>query len=486
MPFIAAITLHNLKSEENCCPDSKDVDGNLSSWYKCTALLQQHAFYMEVCLTKYGEKVTLKTYLDMAYFSLAMSFVEESAKAFGLGAPEVIKLGLACEEIFVYLSESDQKNSAIAIEAENGVYYTGIRFLFDGRNFDPHAFNLTAKISLDSEADLKQMGLIIAARSVERLYILHDTREGFGVGLIKEKSYPGVTEHIDVPVKPLTNYHIASPDSESLKLFVRHTLSHYPSRLFPAGFFYPGKIADMVTSGRYHVLVASDGQEIAAGGIVWQIAGAGMIEIYGPYLFNQPEEFHMAEALVDHLLMAVAKIDAVCLVDVFATPELPKGYFELLGSLEFFLPDGKKQSWPFYYRHHKEDPGSQVWAHPDLLPFLDETYKRLFFARNILQTNYEGEKRPPHAVLFPRFDRSQNLVRLRAVWDGTDFSDILSRHIQIFKTEGILNILFEIDLGHAWQANLAPVLMEHNFVPKMILPYAGAGDMVVFQYAGEV
>jgi hypothetical protein len=441
---------------------------------------------MEVCLIKHGEKTTLKTYLDMAYFSLAMSFVEESAKAFGLGAPEAIKLRLACEEIFVYLSELDQNSKSIAIEAENGIYYTGIRFLFDARNFDPHAFNLTAKVSLDSEADLSQMGLIIASRSVERLYILHDAREGFGVGLIKEKSYPGVTEQVNASVKPLTKYRIIQPDSETIKLFVHHTLSHYPSRLFPADFFYPGKIADMVASGRYHVLIASDGKESAAGGIVWRSAGAGMIEIYGPYLFNQPEEFHMAEALVDHLLMAVAKTDAVCLVNVFATPELPKGYFELLGSLEFFLPDGKKQLWPFYYRLHKEDPGSQVWAHPDLLPFLDETYKRLFFARNILQTNYGGEERSSHAVLFPRFDRSQNLVRLSAVWDGTDFPDILARHIQIFKTEGILNILFEIDLGHAWQANLAPILMGHNFVPKMILPYAGTGDIVVFQYTGEV
>jgi hypothetical protein len=441
---------------------------------------------MEACLAKHGEKVILKTYLDMAYFPLAMSFVEESAKAFGLGATETIKLILACEEIFVYLSESDQMSKAIAIEAENGVYYTGIKFLFDARNFDPYAFNLTANISLDSETNLKQIGLIIASRSVEKLYILHDAREGFGVVLIKEKSYPGVTEQADAPVKTLTHYSIISPDSETLKLFIRRVLSYYPSHLFPADFFYPGKIADMVSSGQYNVLVASDGQGNVAGGTVWRIAGIGMIEIYGPYLFSQPEEFHMAEALIDHLLMAVAKTDAVCLVDIFATPELPKGYFELLGSLEFFLPDGKKRLRPFYYRHHKEDPGSQIWSHPDLLPFLNETYKRLFFARNILQTNYGGEERHPHAVLFPRFDMSLNLVRLRAIWDGTDFPDILGRHIQLFKTEGILNIIFEIDLGHAWQANLVPALIKHHFEPKMILPYAGTGDMVVFQYAGKI
>jgi hypothetical protein len=39
--------------------------------------------------------------------------------------------------------------------------------------------------------------------------------------------------------------------------------------------------------------------------------------------------------------MTIVKTDAVFLVDFFVTPELPKNYFELLGSLEYFLPDGK-------------------------------------------------------------------------------------------------------------------------------------------------
>jgi hypothetical protein len=422
----------------------------------------------------------------MTYFPLTMSFVEESARAFGLGSSEAIKLRLACEEIFVYLSESDQKNKAIVLEAENGVYYTGIRFLFDAHNFNPRAFNLTAKPSLDSEAGLKQMGLIIASRLVERLYILNDAREGFGLGVLKEKAYPRVTDPKVLSVKPLTQYKITKPDNETVKFFVLNTLSYYPNHFFPVDFYYPGKIADMASSGRYNILVASNARGDTAGGIVWRVPSAKMVEMYGPYLFNQAQESHMAEALVDHLLMAIAKTDAVCLVDVFTTPELPKKYFELLGSLDIVLPDGKKQLWPFYYRHLKEDPGSRVWAHPDLLPFLDKTYKYLFFARNIMQTKYGGEKRPPRAVLFPRFDRSQNLVRLRVAWDGTDFSDILDRHIQIFKDESIFNILFELDLGHAWQANLSPLLMEHSFAPKMILPYAGTGDIVIFQYTGEL
>jgi hypothetical protein len=64
---------------------------------------RQHTAYMEVCLTMQGEKVSLRTCLDMPYFPPTMSFEEELAKAFGLDAPKVTKLRLACEE-FLYIS----------------------------------------------------------------------------------------------------------------------------------------------------------------------------------------------------------------------------------------------------------------------------------------------------------------------------------------------------------------------------------------------
>ncbi len=436
----------------------------------------------EAPLSHKADKVSLKTHLDMTYFSLAMSFVEESARAFGMEKTDTLKLRLACEEIFTYLAESGQLNKSITIEAENGIYYVGMKFLFEGRTFDPHAFNLTSEPSLDCEAGLREMGLIIASRSVDRLYMLFNPRDGFGVGLLKEKTYPEISEPVTVAVKPLKKYAVKAPDGETLKLFARHVRSYYPQHLYPTSFLYPGKVADMVASGRYHALVASDDRTSVAGGLVWRAAGAKVIEMFGPYLFSQPPEYGMAEGLIDRLITTIAKTEAICLLNIYATPELPRDYFELLGAIDYTLTDGQKQTWPFYYRHLREDPGAHVWAHPTLQPFLAEEYARLAFARDIVPTGHGGENRPVHAVLSPRFDRTQNLVRLRAIWDGMDFSSVLGEHVKVLKEEGLSTIIFELDCAHPWQADLAPILMEHGFLPHLILPYAGKGDLVVFQY----
>jgi hypothetical protein len=427
-------------------------------------------------------RVSLQIHLGMTYFSLAMSFAEESAKAFGMGETDILKLRLACEEIFMYLSESDQSGKDITIEAENGIYYVGMKFLFDGRTFDPHAFNITSKPSLDNETGIKEIGLIIASRSVDKFSMLFDAREGFGIGILKEKTYPESRE-VEIPsVKPLTKYVVKTPDSETLKLFARQVPLYYPRHLYPADFLYPGKMVDMVANGRYDALVAWDDRAGAAGGVIWRVAGTKTVQMFGPYLFNQPPEYGMAEELIDSLIMAVAKTDALCLLNVYSTPEVPRGYFELLGAINYILPDGQQQTWPFYYRQLKEDPGARVWAHLSLQPFLSEEYKRLAFARDIALTGHDGENRPDHAVISPRFDRTQNFVRLRAIWDGKDFSNILGEHVRLLKGEGLSNILFELDCAHAWQANLAPILMEHGFKPHIIFPYAGRADIVLFQY----
>jgi hypothetical protein len=434
----------------------------------------------EAPLTQRADKVSLKTYLDMTYFSLAMSFVEESAKTFGMEIKDALKLRLACEEIFTYLLGSNQKGKAFTLEATDGIFYVGLKFLLEVRSID--SLDFTPDPLNDGEGSLREMGLIIASRSVDKLRLIFDGPEGFGVELLKDKTYPEMSDFDVLPAKPLKTFSIKPRDSEVLKLFARQVTSHYGSQLYPAAFLYPGKIADMVASGHYHALVASDSHASAAGGVLWHPVGARMIEFAGPYLFNQPPEYGMAEALVDHLLMAVAKSQALCLLTSYATPELPKHYFDLLGAIEYTRSDDTKQTWPFFYRSLNEDPGTEVWAHPVLQSFLKEEYGRLAFARKIVLTTREGEGRPPNALLSPRFDRTQHLVILKAMWDGKDVATVLEKHVAALEREGFSAILFELDCAHAWQANLAPVLMEQGFAPRLVIPYGGTGDIVFFQY----
>ena len=120
--------------------------------------------------------------------------------------------------------------------------------------------------------------------------------------------------------------------------------------------------------------------------------------------------------------------------------------------------------------------------HPELEDFLRTFYKSLFFARKIRLTQHGGEQRPAYSVLAPQFDRVSGQVTLRAIWDGADIAENLARHVIVFKAENMRNIFFEVDLAQAWQVNLIPTLLANKFRPRLLLPYGGEADIVVFQY----
>ncbi len=89
----------------------------------------------------------------------------------------------------------------------------------------------------------------------------------------------------------------------------------------------------MAACGEYVAAIATDPVGHVGGGILWRWEGAGLVEFYGPYLFNQRPESGMAQALVDHCLAATARTRAIGLINRHPTAELPTEYFEPLGSL---------------------------------------------------------------------------------------------------------------------------------------------------------
>jgi len=44
------------------------------------------------------------------------------------------------------------------------------------------------------------------------------------------------------------------------------------------------------------------------------------------------------------------------------------------------------------------------------------------------------------------------------------------------------SILFEMDLGKSWHCYFTPALTRSGFEPRLLLPYAGKGDLVIFQH----
>jgi anti-sigma regulatory factor (Ser/Thr protein kinase) len=430
-------------------------------------------------------RVFLKARLEASFLPLVLAFAEESVKALGFGHLEADRIRLATEELFLYLCDTAPADSDLEIEVKSGIYYVKARFLFPSVQFDPHALNLTAHATPDDE-DVKNLGLLIASRSVDYFYIQHDRREGLGFTLVKEKTYPEVPADPLFPGTPtaLDNIVLAMSDSALTKSFVKNAAGKYEDTLFPAPCRHPAKMADMITSGDYRLVVATGKGRQAleiGGGLLWRNVGKSMIEFLGPYVFDTKQGEAIAVGLIDYFLGEVAKSRATFVMGRHATESLPRDYFELLGTVSYTIPEKGLRESPFFYRQLHEDPGSQVWAHPDLAPFLRERYRRLLLPREVLPLEWEGERRHPHSAFTVRFDRTRGIARLRPVWDGADAVRILADHKEVLSGEGFGNLFFEMDLGQPWQGLLTPALLENRFEPVIVLPGAGQGDVVLFQ-----
>jgi anti-sigma regulatory factor (Ser/Thr protein kinase) len=428
--------------------------------------------------------VSLKVYPRLEFLPIATSFVEKASTAFGLASTEALVLTLATEEVFAYLCGAATAGTELLISCRGRGYYVEEEIAFKAREFDMRAFNLTSASSFENDGGVRETGLLIASRMVD-LFRFAESGERLCLTLLKEKAYPLFSGESIPQTKPLMKFAVRAPEPEELKALVSLTNSHYQHHLIPSSFFYPGKVVDMVAAGDYHAAVAVDERGTIGGGIVWRQESPKMVEFHGPYLFAQPAESAMAEALIDACLHDLARTDTLGLISRHPTPETPATYFEPLGSLAFSQTDGTLLEVAACYRHLEEDLGSAVWADPRLEPFLSREYRRLAFAREIRTVEDAGESSWPFSVLSAEFDRSQARVTLRPVWWGRDSNKTVGCHVEAFRREGLSCLLFEMDLGKAWQTRFTPALLDNGFEPRLIIPYGGTGDIVVFEHTSD-
>lgn len=429
------------------------------------------------------ESLTLSIPLDMSLVGVATSFAEQAGGALGLSMEGALRLTLAAEELFSYLARVSGAERRLEMTASSGGYYVRLRFGFAARHLDLKLFNLTAKPSLQDEADLEDLGLLLASRSVERMVIKEEADQGLALELIKEKDYP--TPQGEPPGVPaLQGAEIGPAREEDLLLLARLLPVHYGADLFPAGFGVPGKLADMAGGGEYWAETVRDQAGRVGGAVLWTRQGRKVVRCFGPYLFNQPQPESLAQNLMEAFLSRVAKSDAVGVLVMYPPPHFPAEYFEPLGTLHMAGPDGVLAERPCFFRQLQEDPGAVAWAHPDLEPFLREQYRELALARDLVSNGAPGRERPEHSVFAAEFFRGAGMATLRPLWDGKDAAANLARHVELLREDGLHNILAQMDLGVAWQAEQAPAWLEAGFSPRLVLPYAGHGDLVIFQHTG--
>lgn len=429
--------------------------------------------------------MTLQISACPEYLRVVTGCVEQSALALGLEAEDALSLTLAAEEIFAYLCSLGKAERAVRMTCGGGGYFVRTDFYFSAAHFSLHAFNITASVSPEDEASLQNLGLLIASRSVDHHGIsLEPDGQGYRLSLIKEKTYPVLTSLPAAAPRPMAQYEIRTAEAEYFKQMAAGILKYYPESRVPSVCRTPGKLVDMSLAGHLRGAVAVDTAGHVGGGIFWHRLGRRAIECRGPFVFDPASGPGMGGDLLEACLADIARTPAVALISRFPTPELPRSYFEPLGDLDVVTPDARSVAVTVLFRQMQEDPGTSAWVHPELETYLRDVYTRMVLPREVHVVRDMGERRESDSVLFAVFNRIQRQVNLHPVVSGTDAYDNLLSHLALLKKESIPTIFFVMDLGRAWQADFTPALLRSGFTPRLVIPYAGKGDLLIFQWEG--
>jgi hypothetical protein len=428
-------------------------------------------------------RVKLEVRADKVFLPLVASFASRASTAVGLGEIEALHLARAAERVFRLLSEVLPPSKRVRISCVDGVYFVDQEFEFDLVEFeehmsgpsasDPHQFlEKTDDIDLDSE-----IGLVDTFRFVQK-------RTTLCIVLRKHKLYPPISQSQAPGEVSLTgSFSVRQPDPHQLGLLALHSHQAYPLLMLHSSFLFPGKVVDMVASGDFFAVVAVDDRGNIGGGILgrWQGSGNRVVEFYGPYVFGQDRRQEVAQLLVDGTIEMLARTNTLALATLMPTPELPTDYFDAVGSLSFSSEQGVASVFNTYFRHLGEDPGSLVRVHQLLVPFVEEIYQRVALPRDVIVLQEYGESVPVRSILAADHLKFLSRVILRPMWFGRDAPDNLRRHLDTIRLQGYTNIFVEIDLGIPWHSFFVPAILDCGFRPGSILPYAGKGDLVIFE-----
>jgi len=430
-------------------------------------------------------EVFIRLYPEETFLPIAVSFAEKASAAFGLEYLDSIALTLATDEVFSYLCRVSHVDRPVEIYRKGGSYYVQIEFKFTADNFNLRPFNITSKITPDNIENFEEVGLFLASRSVDSFHMKKKNKD-FHLTLIKEKSYPQIEPLSEIEAKPLSQFSVSWPDKDEIKLFVQMANKYCNNGVLPLFFKYPGKIVDMVSGGEYFIALVFGPSGEIGGGILWTYReDKRAVECFGPYIFNQPEEHNMRNALMDVCLSSVAKTQTAGLLRYCSIDEVFDSNFDELGSLYIFNQNGEKNLFKAFFRQINEDPGCNVWSHGRLEDFLKEIYEDLVLPRDIRRIYDGGESKELFSVIGSIMLKPRGLVFLNPIQSGKDIKENLLSHLKFFAIENIKNIFFELDLSFPWHSEFTVPLMEIGFKPRILIPYGGEGDLVIFQYEEE-
>jgi hypothetical protein len=417
------------------------------------------------------------------FLPLAMEFVDKGAHGFGYGDRETSGLVLAIEELFSFYSRQAAVGSSVEIELEDQGYRLALSISFRTANPDMRAFNLTWRVSHDSEESLDMLGPMIAARSVSSLRLNFGAEEKVVIRMTRDRDYPPA---ITVPFPPpgtAKAIRLADPSPVDLRHFASMVVTS-GSSFVPSFLDRPGMAADMLNAGHLNAILALGGDWIV-GGVLWRPLTDTCIELYGPYLFSDDPDDSTLTMLMDEAVSRISRSRSRGLMRRQGPLKGYERFFDFLGELEMTGISGNAGHATYYYRQLKEESGGVVYCSGPLAAFLDDHYERLCLPRQVRQSAGDTARLRDASVLAVELEYPRSLAIIRPLCAGKDMTANLAGHLDLLASEGIANFIVELNTGLGEDTAFADALAETGFVPRLLIPDAGQGDLVIYDHSAR-
>ncbi|HEX9078941.1 MAG TPA: hypothetical protein VF795_05095 [Desulfuromonadaceae bacterium] len=416
-----------------------------------------------------------------AFLPLAMEFADKGARGFGYGDRDTAGVVLAVEELFSFYAGRAAAGSAMEIELEDEGYRLALTLSFRTADPDMRAFNLTWRVSHDSEESLEMLGPMIAARSVSSLRLDFGADERVTLRITRDRDYPPANAVALPPADAARNVRLADPSADDLRHFAAMVATS-GTPFVPSFMARPGMAVDMLAAGRLNAVLALAGDWIV-GGILWRPLTDSCLELYGPYLFCDDPDDRVLTMLLDE---AVGRISRTRFRGLVRRQEKLPGherFFDFLGELKMAGASGNAAHVTYYYRQLREENGGVVYCSGPLAAFLEDQYDRLCLPRQVRDGGGDPRRLREWSVLAVELEYPRSLAIIRPLCAGKDMAANLAAHLDLLRAEGINNFIFELNTGRSEETAFGEALEETGFVPRLLIPDAGQGDLVIYDHA---
>ncbi len=418
-----------------------------------------------------------------AFLPLAMEFIDKGGRGFGYKDREVGGLVLAIEELFTFYVQQATGGAVVDIQLEDQGYRLALTISLRMTNPDLRAFNLTWNLNPDSEESLAMLGPMIAARSVSSLRLDFGPDEQVVLRMTRDRDYPPPGPVALPPREGVGTLRLCDPSAADVKHFAAMVTAADAS-FVPAFLACPDMVADMLSFGHLNVILATRDDWIV-GGLLWRPLTDSCLELFGPYRFCDDPDERTLTLLLDE---AVARISRTNYRGLLRRQGMLPGherFFDLLGVLERTGMSGEAALHTYYYRQLKEESSGVVYCGGALADFLSAQYQRLCLPRQLRETTVDLSRLRDASVLAVELEYAHSLAVIRPLCSGKDMAANLSAHLDLLQHEGVGNFQVEINTGRSEDMAFAEALEQAGFVPSLLIPDAGQGDLVIFNHAKE-